>query len=129
MYPAAGQTRALVPMTRIKSILSEDSIQLSIVLIVFSGNGSPNQTTPGRKRPVLHSGQCGSCSTSIGGIGTLGSDISTSWLPGVDTSGGFCQFIAVWSERAAVAPVLSSGAGCGADFLGMARAGTMGSLK
>lgn len=44
-----------------------------ISLRVSNGSCSPNQTTPGRRSPVLHSGQCGSSAAEGVGASAVGS--------------------------------------------------------
>lgn len=92
------------------------------------GSGSPNQTTPGRSRP-LHLGHLGKSSGVSSGMGLFASDISTSFVSPDCFAADVCA-LAPWSDWIASSPVLSVDDGAGNEsFCGMARAGTMGSVK
>jgi hypothetical protein len=59
MYPAAGQTRAEVPMTITMSMDSRSFIYASAAPRTSSGKLSPNHTTPGRSMFLRHFGHGG----------------------------------------------------------------------
>lgn len=93
------------------------------------GNDSPNQTTPGRSRPSLQLGQCGRTSLLSSGMGTFSSEISSSDPPGCSVHCSFPDSSAECSDLDACSPVLSVVESSGSALRGIARAGTIGSVK
>ncbi|KAL2016837.1 hypothetical protein VTK56DRAFT_2912 [Thermocarpiscus australiensis] len=73
--PAAGYTTELVPTTSTMSTGSDGprAIHASISSSMVPSRASPNQTTPGRCRPVRHCGQRGRAERGMRGSGWFGS--------------------------------------------------------